>query len=237
MKNLSEKVGKTHEELYNYVNSAIENMLQIRGALEILDYSLFSSSGEENKIVKEGDEVFCSIQYGCSEGIYLDIYIINCYDRRRVMQPLATYKTLCEGEEDFVAMGEIAGAFQFYADEYISKHGLDEKAFTEAEPETLTVGLLKELMAGRNIPELRKLCDGESDSHKLSLFDADGKETVGYVYWGVQDIKYCLEETGYPATEENVSAVITDEGLKVLSECSDKDWEAIYDAIKRHAKK
>ena len=98
-----------------------------------------------------------------------------------------------------------------------------------AKPEYLTVGLLKELIGNRNIPELQKLINGHDDSDYLDLINRD--DYIASKLWSKQDIINQMNEMGIEVTEDNVADVINSGLLKGLNECSDQDWGIISDAI------
>lgn len=94
---------------------AQETFEKLRKHLE--DYDLlpdeyFSFSGEYKGLTGElpdFDEAVCIPNFGSSEGIYLDIYLM-CRDRegRRYFQQFATGKTLGETADDYYRMFRIA---------------------------------------------------------------------------------------------------------------------------------
>lgn len=49
--------------------------------------------------------------------------------------------------------------------------------------------------------------------------------------WSEEDIAGCLTERGYSPTQENIDAVLNTGYLRALNDCSDGDWQIIYDAI------
>lgn len=49
--------------------------------------------------------------------------------------------------------------------------------------------------------------------------------------WSREDVAACLEEKGYEGTEEETDEVINTGFLKHLHDCTDEDWETIYQAI------
>lgn len=105
---------------------------------------------------------------------------------------------------------------------------MERKALDDA-PLPLTVGLLRGLAAGKNIPALETFLDGRPDEQFLDLLNRD--DYIATVLWSKEDIEAALEEKGYPVTKGNVNAVINSGMLKALGDCTDGDWEIIYQAI------
>lgn len=57
------------------------------------------------------------------------------------------------------------------------------------------------------------------------------KYFIAYKLWSVEDIESELGIQGYEATDENVAAVLNHMWIGGLSECTDRDWEIINQAI------
>lgn len=95
--------------------------------------------------------------------------------------------------------------------------------------ESLTAGLIRELVSDRNIPELRTLVANKQDEEHLDLINLDNY--FACKLWSEEDIVGVLEEAGYEASEENVNAVINSGLLKNLNNCTDQDWDIINNAI------
>ena len=112
-----------------------------------------------------------------------------------------------------------------------------EKDVSKGKEETLTAGLLRELIGNRNIPELSRLVEGVDDNHRLDLKDLDSPDTIAWMIWTTEDIRDAMCQLGYPLTEENLSAVLHSGELKNLSNCTDGDWEIISNAIRENAKR
>ena len=112
-----------------------------------------------------------------------------------------------------------------------------EKDVSKGKEETLTAGLLRDLIGKRNIPELSRLVEGVDDNHRVDLKDLDSPDTIAWMIWTTEDIRDAMCQLGYPLTEENLSAVLHSGELKNLSNCTDGDWEIISNAIRENAKR
>lgn len=60
----------------------------------------------------------------------------------------------------------------------------------------------------------------------------DRNDYIATKLWTTADIKQCLDKEGFEPSDENVDAVISTGMLKNLGDCTDGDWESIYDAIR-----
>lgn len=49
--------------------------------------------------------------------------------------------------------------------------------------------------------------------------------------WSRDDVAACLQEKGFDGTDDEIDAVISAGYLKYLGDCTDGDWEMIYNAI------
>lgn len=127
---------------------------------------------------------------------------------------------------DFIE--DYPAAIREYAMQCLKKEGLVKQEVP------LTAGLLRNLLKSYNCPELERFLEGREDDCRLDLLNRD--DYIAMKIWSRNDIASCLEEKGYPVTEENIDRVIDSGELKGLDFCSDGDWEIIYQAIKRHAK-
>ncbi len=105
---------------------------------------------------------------------------------------------------------------------------MEGKASNDA-PLPLTAGTLRMLSEGENIPQLEAFLEGRPDDQFLDLLNRD--DYIATVLWSKADIETALEEKGYPVTEDNVNAVINSGMLKCLGDCTDGDWEVIYQTI------
>lgn len=56
-------------------------------------------------------------------------------------------------------------------------------------------------------------------------------ECLAVTVWTNVDVQTALKEVGYEGTDEQVDAVIDRIDPDALSDCSDGDWQIIYDAI------
>lgn len=110
----------TTTELFNTVTERLEN----KGKLpDILDYSLATRDSVPIKT-----ENFCiknNLDYGGSEGIYLDLFV-EIYDGERfVTHDLGVFKTLDDGIEAMEKMGALLGSFIAEISAYVSENGDD----------------------------------------------------------------------------------------------------------------
>lgn len=93
----------------------------------------------------------------------------------------------------------------------------------------LTVGMIKVLISGQNIPELEKLVLGRADDEILDLLDRN--LLVAAKIWYKEDIEAKLEEKGYAPLSDNVELVLEENLSKQLEQCTDDDWALIENAI------
>lgn len=130
------KVNKpTNQGLFDKV----VEILKEQGKLpDHLDYHL-----HEHNLVELSDYQFdCNfkLDFGGSEGIYLDCYIEGILDEtenhRRIS--LGTFKTLQASEDAMTKMGQLAGHFSFVLSKYVNSHlddftwkGFDVKFYKE----------------------------------------------------------------------------------------------------------
>lgn len=56
-------------------------------------------------------------------------------------------------------------------------------------------------------------------------------EEIAVKRWSREDIRACLESEGYHTAESDIDAVIDTGYLDALNDCTDADWQIIYDAI------
>lgn len=97
------------------------------------------------------------------------------------------------------------------------------------DPLPLTVGLLRSLAAGKNIPALEIFLDGRPDDQILNLLNRE--DYFSTRLWEREYVEERLEHKGYPVSEENVTAVLNCQGVDYFGECIDLDWEFIDDVI------
>ncbi len=101
----------------------IVEVLKEQGKLpDILDYHL-----HEHNLKEISDYKFnCSykLDFGGSEGIYLDCYIegISGEDDKYSRVPLGTFKTLSNSEDAMVSMGALAGHFTYALSKYVNQN-------------------------------------------------------------------------------------------------------------------
>lgn len=93
----------------------------------------------------------------------------------------------------------------------------------------LTVGLLKQLSEGHDIPALESFLSGRKDDEVLDLLNRN--DYIATTLWSREDIASMLEERGIEPSEENIDAVLDSGCLKYLGDCNDEDWMMINDAI------
>ena len=92
-------------------------------AEQIMDYFL----PEEMKVQEITDcrFDFCAIvNFGASEGIYIDCFISGYYDtniNKSMKLPCGTFKTLRDDLEAMQIMGELAGALTYWANYYVNR--------------------------------------------------------------------------------------------------------------------
>lgn len=115
---MEKKKYKTSDDLFREVNES----LRAKGLLpEILDYGIPSGLGAPIRDICFN--VIGIVDFGGSEGIYLDIYIdgdIGTGDTQRLR--IGTYKTLEEDKEAFKTMSDLNVEFVFEAKNYVSEH-------------------------------------------------------------------------------------------------------------------
>lgn len=49
--------------------------------------------------------------------------------------------------------------------------------------------------------------------------------------WSREDVSKCLEEKGYNSSDKNIDAVVNTGSLQHLEDCTDDEWEVIFNAI------
>lgn len=116
-------MGRVSKPTNQGLFDTVVEVLKEQGKLpDILDYSL-----HENNLKELSDYQFnCTykLDYGGSEGIYLDCYIegICGEDDKYSRVPLGTFKTLSTSEEAMVEMGKLAGFFTFALSKYVNSN-------------------------------------------------------------------------------------------------------------------
>ena len=64
-----------------------------------------------------------SVNYGGSEGIYIDCYLTGKFDESgRFVLPIGTIKTLKRDLEAAKIMGELCGVLTYYASQYVNQN-------------------------------------------------------------------------------------------------------------------
>ena len=109
----------TTVELFNVINERLKK----KGVLpDILDYGIETSNAVELRSYQF--DVIGIVNFGGSEGIYLDIYadgIVDDSNTRKKIE-LGTYKTLHDDIDDFKVMGNLNAEFVFAARKFIDEH-------------------------------------------------------------------------------------------------------------------
>lgn len=59
-------------------------------------------------------------------------------------------------------------------------------------------------------------------------------ECIAIKAWSEEDIVNALIENGYNGTDEELSIVMNGQDWDALSDCTDDDWEFIYQVIENH---
>ncbi len=93
----------------------------------------------------------------------------------------------------------------------------------------LTVGLLKEISKGYDIPSLRLFLQDRNDNDVLDLINRN--DFISTILWTREDIKAKIEELGYVATNENIDKVINSGYLKALEDIPNHCWNVIEFAV------
>ena len=116
----------TNKELFSIINSRLKDA----GVLpDILDYGLEAS--DEVAIRSYHWDTIGIVNFGGSEGIYLDIYAwgnVTQEDRQEKIK-LATYKTLSESKQAFKVMSDLNAEFVFATKDFVNAH-LDDFQWT-----------------------------------------------------------------------------------------------------------
>ena len=134
-----------------------------------------------------------------------------------------------EDTMDYIHEIEVFTVKKFAEMGWLLEETMEKSESSNKDPLPLTVGTLRMLSEGKNIPPLKTLLEGKPDNQFLDLLNRD--DYIATKLWSKEDIEAALEEKGYPVTEDNVNAVINSGMLKTLGDCTDGDWEIIYQAI------
>ena len=102
----SEYIGqRTGQEVFEELRQQLENM----GCLPD-EYFLLDQQWEKGREIPKGADIFCTTDYGASEGIYLDVYLKWYEDGNPVTKGFITGKTLGESGDDLDNMFLISSA-------------------------------------------------------------------------------------------------------------------------------
>ena len=98
--------GRTGQEVYEELKHRLEGMGYLPD-----EYFLLDADWEDGRVIPKGADLFCTTDYGDSEGIYLDVYL-KWYgeDGKPVTKSFATGKTLGESGSDMDRMFLISSA-------------------------------------------------------------------------------------------------------------------------------
>ena len=98
--------GRTGQEVYEELKHRLEGMGYLPD-----EYFLLDAGWEDGKVIPRDADLFCTTDYGDSEGIYLDVYL-KWYgeDGKPVIKTFATGKTLGESGSDMDRMFLISSA-------------------------------------------------------------------------------------------------------------------------------
>lgn len=109
----------TTTELFNIINEQLKEKCVLP---EILDYGL--ATREICNMLNYQFDIVGIVNFGSSEGIYLDVYADGIVDdsNTRKRFSLGTYKTLHEDLEAFKVMGALNAEFVFAARKFINDH-------------------------------------------------------------------------------------------------------------------
>ncbi len=121
-----EKITRdTNTVLMNKVFELVKENGCYEKAGAIMDYFL----AEDYKVQELSDYEFdflVKLNFGGSEGIYLDCYIEGCFresnaERKTERLSCGTFKTLDESLDAMKIMGELAGSLIYFASQYVNK--------------------------------------------------------------------------------------------------------------------
>ena len=121
-----EKITRdTNTVLMNKVFELVKKNSCYEKAGAIMDYFL----AEDYKVQELSDYEFdflVKLNFGGSEGIYLDCYIEGCFresnaERKTERLSCGTFKTLDESLDAMKIMGELAGSLTYFASQYVNK--------------------------------------------------------------------------------------------------------------------
>lgn len=123
--------------------------------------------------------------------------------------------------------------YEYYAAVF-KEHEKAKKAVKSDEPEevpaeTLTAGLLRELIGERNIPALKSLVCGKKEDDVLDVVDLN--DYLAYKLWTRMDVEERLSMHGLPCSPAYVDEVINNGNLDSLGDCTDREWNMFEEAI------
>lgn len=107
---------KTYEGLFDHVNDVLKKQISLKEPVETLEYGNLCR-GSSGPLPADAMEVFCIVNVGSCEGIYVDCYLRTEGGETKLF---ALYKTLGESLDAFIKMGMLAGAFTKLAGEYLA---------------------------------------------------------------------------------------------------------------------
>lgn len=105
----------TNATMFETVIKYLETLPELTSAFAILDYTAMERFHVCDLVQDANYGVFAHINTGGCEGIYIDFYLQN-KDKKI---DLGVMKTLEEGMDGYIKLGQIAGAFVLAADNYI----------------------------------------------------------------------------------------------------------------------
>lgn len=109
----------------NGLGDAVIKRMKEKGLLpEILDYALASNRSCNVEVCDLDFEVVCNVNYGGSEGIYLDTYLegVFTHSDEKVRASFITFKTLEENDEALRIMCNLQADCMIETREYLKEH-------------------------------------------------------------------------------------------------------------------
>lgn len=109
----------------NGLGDAVIERMKEKGLLpEILDYAIASSAGYQYEVCDLDFEVKCDVNYGGSEGIYLDTCLEGVFGHgdENITAPFITFKTLEESDEALRTMCNLQADCMIATREYLKEH-------------------------------------------------------------------------------------------------------------------
>ena len=130
--------GRTGQEVYEELKHRLEGMGYLPD-----EYFLLDDVWEDGKVVPRDADLFCTTDYGASEGIYLDVRLIwYGEDGKPVIKTFATGKTLGESSSDmdrmFLISSAITKAFHGEHGTYVRYRRLEDSTKAEGAVHHLT---------------------------------------------------------------------------------------------------